>query len=464
MGLPSRLPSRGTIFAVLSSFGLLAMAFASLPAGAATSCDFVVANNGSDAAQGTAQAPFQTPDRLATALGPGQTGCVRGTVSGDMDLYRAGVTLTSEPGQRGKIVGRLVVHENATGTTISDLDLDGRTSPAKPGPIILADDAVVRGNDITNEHTEICLIIGAQGHDSGALAERVRIENNRIHDCGVLPAANHDHGIYAEHTLDLRVVGNEIFDNADRAVQLYPNAQRSYIAGNVMDNNGEGVIFSGASGLASSDNVVEGNIITNNQIRSAIEDWYPDGNPVGTNNVARSNCVFGGRLISKGRGFTATANLETDPLYVNRATKDFTLRFDSPCAGLLEAARAGAAIPTPTAPPQPNVTAAPTPRITNRVVKLDGEHKLAVEVTPPAGDSTLAAVKLRVVSGKAKAVDTKIAFRFGARAWKQVGRKRVSKNRKTVIRLRAPRGTRALTLRAKTRKTRRAATVRFKLA
>src|SRR4051812_14796960 len=119
--LRRRHPSRASMLTVLSSFGLLALAFASLPAGAATSCDFVVAAAGSDATAGTVQAPFQTPERLAEALSPGQTGCVRGTVEGDIDIRTAGVTLTSEPGQRGKIIGRLVVHEDATGATVSDL-------------------------------------------------------------------------------------------------------------------------------------------------------------------------------------------------------------------------------------------------------------------------------------------------------------------------------------------------------
>lgn len=447
---------------VLSSFGLLALAFASLPAGAATTCDFVVAANGSDTAAGTVQAPFETPDRLAQALAPGQTGCVRGTVQGDINIRTAGVTVTSEPGQRGKIIGRMVVHPDATGATVSDLDLNGRHTPVKPGPVVLANDAVISGNDITNDHTSICMIIGAQGHDSGALAERVRIEGNRIHDCGELPSTNQHHGIYAEHTLDLRIVGNEIYDNADRGVQLYPNAQRSYVAGNIIDNNGEGVIFSGASGLASSDNLVVGNVISNSNIRNAIESYYPAGNPVGQNNVARDNCLSGPRLVSNSTvGFTASDNLEADPGYVNRATRDYTLRFDSPCAGLLEAARAGSPIPTPIAPLKPTVTAQPTPRTTARIVDLGEQRKLAVQVTPAVKGGNTVAVTMKVVGTKKK-VDTKLAFRFGARRWQRVGTKRVSKGRKTVIRLRAPHGTRKLTLRARTE--RRAAAASFKLA
>jgi len=41
----------------------------------------------------------------------------------------------------------------------------------------------------------------------------------------------------------------------------------------------------------------------------------------------------------------ADDNLEADPLYVDRAAKDFRLRFDSPCAALLEAGAGGDADP-----------------------------------------------------------------------------------------------------------------------
>ena len=53
------------------------------------------------------------------------------------------------------------------------------------------------------------------------------IERNRIHDCGVLPAENHHHGIYIEASDDARVIDNWIYDNADRGVQMFPDSQGS---------------------------------------------------------------------------------------------------------------------------------------------------------------------------------------------------------------------------------------------
>ena len=132
-----------------------------------------------------------------------------------------------------------------------------------------------------------------------------------------------------------RIVGNLIYANADRGVQLFPDAQRTLIEGNVIDGNGEGVLFSGDSGLASSNNVVTRNIVSNAVVRYNVESWWPDGNPVGTGNAATDNCVWNGAQgnVAAQVGFTASANKAVNPLYANRAAKDFQLQSGSPCAG-----------------------------------------------------------------------------------------------------------------------------------
>ena len=85
------------------------------------------------------------------------------------------------------------------------------------------------------------------------------IERNRIHNCGELPATNHHHGIYVEASDGARITDNWIYDNADRGVQLFPDAQGTYVARNVIDGNGQGIIFS----RKSANNVVEHNVISN---------------------------------------------------------------------------------------------------------------------------------------------------------------------------------------------------------
>ena len=87
--------------------------------------------------------------------------------------------------------------------------------------------------------------------------------------------------------------GNWIYDNTDRGIQLYPDAQRTVITGNVIYGNGEGIIFSGDDGVASSGTRVTGNVIAGSRIRRNVESYYPDGAPLGSDNLVRSNCIHG---------------------------------------------------------------------------------------------------------------------------------------------------------------------------
>lgn len=330
----SRTPHLGLLAATLAGLALWAPSSAM-----AADCDRVAAPSGSDSAAGTQAAPFATVQHLADALAPGQTGCLRrGDFTEAVKVVSPGITLTSFPGERARVIGRLWVTSVADGVTVTNLDLDGRTAPSLPSPLVLGDRATFRGNDVTNANG-ICFNLGAATWSPKVEVQGIVIDSNRIHNCGRLPATNHDHGIYVENARDTLIVGNAIYDNADRAINLYPDAQGTVIRGNVMDGNGEGVLFSGDFGLASSGTVVEGNTITNTKLRDAVESWYPDGNPKGTDNAVRRNCIFSsnGTVDASEGGFTATDNLEVNPLYVDRAAKDFRLSALSPCTSLLDA-------------------------------------------------------------------------------------------------------------------------------
>jgi parallel beta-helix repeat protein len=345
---------RQAVLAVLAAVAVCCAA-APAPAGAqaAGPCQLVVAPGGDDAAAGTPDAPLATPGRLAERLRAGQVGCVRGRVRGDLWITASGATVMSEPGQRGAVLGQLVVDAAAANVTVRDLDLDA-TGKGQPGPVLLGDDTLLAGNDVTND--TICILVGAAGHHSGARAERVRIVGNRVHDCGV--SDNHVHGIYLENAADAQIVGNDIFDNADRGIQLYPDAQRTLIAGNVLDGNGEGVMMSGVGGLATSGTVVRNNVLTHARLRSLVESYW-DGVAPGAANVVEDNCIFGERLIDDSQGgFTARNNLVADPLYVDRGAHDYRLQAGSPCAALLAGGRAGVHIP---AVPPGAGAAAPAP-------------------------------------------------------------------------------------------------------
>ena len=63
-----------------------------------------------------------------------------------------------------------------------------------------ADGATLRGNEITNDHSAIC--VSVNNYSSEPPPRGVVIENNVIHDCGLLPATNHQHGIYVANARD----------------------------------------------------------------------------------------------------------------------------------------------------------------------------------------------------------------------------------------------------------------------
>lgn len=294
-------------------------------------CDRVASPLGSNSNGGTLTKPYATVEKLANSLKAGQTGCLRaGVYQRDVKITRGGTvsaptTITSYPGERATVVGRLHVADEANNVVVQQLDLDGRNRAGLPGPTINGDNAVFRDNDVTNRHTTICFLLGSieWGRARGTV-----IEHNRIHNCGEMPPSNHHHGIYVEASDRARITGNWIYDNADRGVQLFPDAQNTYVAGNVIDGNGQGVVFS----RKSSNNVVENNVLSNPLVRYNIESFELTG----SGNVARRNCVWstrhwGNAGIQLDVAVPVLENLVTEPGYVNRDSKDFRLLPGSPC-------------------------------------------------------------------------------------------------------------------------------------
>jgi parallel beta helix pectate lyase-like protein len=341
---------------------------ASSAAAPAVACAKVAAPTGDDAAPGDEAQPFRSAQRLADALAPGETGCLRGgRYDGGLNVVRGGapegpITVRSWPGEQATIAGRVVVTKSANFVTFEELYFDGRNPEGLPSPTVNGDDVVFARNDVTNHHSAICFVLGASNIDNSVewgRSDRAVLQANRIHDCGKLPATNHDHGVYVEGGDDIRIVDNWIYDNADRGVQLYPDAQRAVVTGNVIDGNGTGVVFSGEGATTSNENVVQANVITNSTMRPNVESWW--GGAVGRGNVLRGNCLRGGPrdtgdggVETADGGFAAHANVVADPAFVNRAGKDFRL---APNSGCRRTFRVADAIPGPggTAP-------APAPR------------------------------------------------------------------------------------------------------
>lgn len=317
----------GPVVAIVACLALWPTLASEGTATAATAdrCDLVAATGGSDLNPGTAERPLRTAQALVDSLSRDETGCLHaGSYAEDeIAIGTPGVQLRSYPGERATLAGRIWIQESAPGAALVALDLDGRNPTDLPSPTINADDAILRGNDITNYNTAICVSVGSR---KWGRAERTLIERNRIHDCGSLPATNFEHGIYVNTADDTIIRDNEIYDNVDRGIQLYPDAQDSIIQRNVIVGNGQGVIFGGDADTASSGNLVAGNVIMDSRVRHNVESSW--GGPVGSGNVVKGNCVGGGVEDDGDKG------IEVPPVGFELANADNPLRWLIPC-GLL---------------------------------------------------------------------------------------------------------------------------------
>jgi parallel beta-helix repeat protein len=267
--------------------------------GETAACDKVASPQGANSARGTIADPYRTAQVLVDSLRPGETGCLRaGTYYESVRVDDGGkearrVTIRSYPGEQATIMGRLWVTDTGNRVTFAFLKLNGKNERNLPSPYVNGDGVIFLNNEITNDHTGICLQLGSHAY---GVAVRTVVQENEIHDCGRLPATNYDHGIYLAASRGTRVAYNRIFRNADRGIQLYPDAQRTRIIGNWIDSNGEGILFAGDGGVASNNNLVRGNVISNSLIRYNVESWYPRGNPIGRRNLVDSNVIYGGTL------------------------------------------------------------------------------------------------------------------------------------------------------------------------
>jgi hypothetical protein len=429
---------------------IVALAVGTAPAEASVTCTKVASPTGLDAGPGTLAVPYRSAQKLADSLAPGQTGCLRaGTYSGNVKVTLSGapgapLEITSYPGERATVAGKLWIAEGADSVTFASLDLDGRNPANLPSPAVNGDDVTFVDDDVTNQNTTVCFDLGPTTYGR---ANDTVIERNRIHNCGELPATNFDHGIYVEHATGTRIVDNVIYDNADRGVQLYPDAQSTYVARNVIDGNGEGVLIAGGAEdygpQASSDNVIEHNAITNSSQRNNVE-WHWGAGIVGERNFVRQNCIFGGALAAQNeglapeRGYTAQDNLMADPLFVDRAEKDFGLRSDSPCRDL---ASYRAPARRPAAPGGEIVLNPPTTPLRSARPTI-----LAGRVTGPRRPHH---VVLHARRGKRW---KKIGWARVRRSGRFKTRVRLQNRRVNASKVRLPRSTRAVLLRARARR------------
>jgi parallel beta-helix repeat protein len=193
-------------------------------------------------------------------------------------VVRRKVTLRSAPGERATWRGRIVLKGRRQ--KLVHLNLDGTNGrKSLPNPTVNAPEVTISDSDITNRKG-ICVNVRTW---RGPRPDGFVIQRNNIHDCGRRPPTNHDHGIYVVDGVGGLIRDNVIVRNADRGVQLFPDAHRVTVVRNTIDGNGSGVIFSNDS----SGNVVRDNVISNSVVR-----WNAESHNLrGAGNRFESNCV-----------------------------------------------------------------------------------------------------------------------------------------------------------------------------
>jgi hypothetical protein len=178
------------------------------------------------------------------------------------------------------------------------------------------------------------------------------IVGNRVHDCGNKltgsPTYPSGHALYLEADRYAHVADNVIYDTnyggttGGRGIQLWPDSENATIENNLVDNaNQWSIIISGGAGYPTGvthDALVRNNIFTNPVEHNVTSAWW--GLDPQSGNVVTGNCVFGAPAgdfdfqtwLGK-VSYGVSSNVHANPLYVNRAAKDFRLSSGSPCAG-----------------------------------------------------------------------------------------------------------------------------------
>jgi parallel beta-helix repeat protein len=375
---------------------------------ASSTCTYYASPGGSDGNNGSSSAPFATVQKLADSLSAGQTGCLTsGRFVGDVSLRHGGrsgspITFTSaDTSHPATVVGRIATFPGGDWITFTQLYLDGVNSGKLPSPTVGSDHVTFQNVDVTNDHTSICFDI----IDSNwGTAHYTTIDSSKVHDCGVLPAQNGDHGIYVS-AYNTRITNNYIYDNADRGVQLR-GAQSTVVQNNVIDGNGEGVIF---GDLTTNNNDVSNNIVANSHVRWNAESFWGSG-PVGSGNSFHDNCTWGSNSnsyyngnggVDSPQGFSASSNAAGKPAYANASHGDYRLQSGSPCAGKGPQATsigvvAGATTSAPATTPS-TTTSAPSTTPTSTPTTTTG-----TPLAPPADGPTPVNTGLPLVSGAAR--------------------------------------------------------------
>jgi parallel beta-helix repeat protein len=283
----------------------------------AARCDRASGPHGSDGGPGTMQHPFRTIRRLIAGLRPGQTGCLLGGVYDETVVFDHGgssgkpIVLTGVGKSRATVEGVVEVASSAPFVVLENFDINGSTTPQQTVQLFAAN-TVLRNLDITNERKGgSCIQIGDLDY---GIASNDVIDHNRIHGCGLNSSVGGDHGLYVGATRGGRITNNVIFDSAGFGITLYPDAEGTLIANNLVYQSGFAtVIFAGSADHASSGNILTRNVLAGvNDGATVTSSW--DG-PTGSGNLLVDNCIWndGRPTVGQQSGFSARSNRTLRP-------------------------------------------------------------------------------------------------------------------------------------------------------
>lgn len=306
---------------------------------AAVTCNLWAAPFGVDTNAGTKVAPFLTLAKLASALAPGQTGCLpAGTSFAAREVITAvgtstgRITITTAPGgARAILADGIETTQASRYLTLTNLAIGARDdSPARstPGTVILRgfSTALTRsdvGPGSLKQAGRSCVVLD---HAGSAL-----IGSNVLHECNGASPGLYGAGVLAVTSVRARILDNVIFGNAGGdAVAFSPNAQVSVARRNLMVDNFNGVFFGGGAAFASRDNHIEQNVITRSG-RFDVHSGYAPNTPVGTGNLVQVNCIWSPAAVTaSGTGFKLAVNRKVNPRVV-KGPGTYRLEATSPC-------------------------------------------------------------------------------------------------------------------------------------
>jgi hypothetical protein len=356
------------------------MIIGALSAEAAT---YYVATTGNDAYVCTTAQTVSTPKRTIASgiscLKPGDKLYIRGgTYNERIDLATpnktgtAGyyITIAGYPGEKPTIrysegadgYGVIRAWGNRGWLIFENLILDGALSGNRTGWKIAFGnhDFILRNLEIRNFHANGVFI----------QANNVQILNCKIHH-QVSGDANRWYGIYFHNGANGVIEGSEIYNNPGGGIHAYPGTisnliirrNRIYSNNTMTTSNAEGIIvyrgssngvmqtitgvqiynnvvyknsvYGGTSGGIRVSNGPDGTKIWNNTVY-ANKGWginIQSGTYKPTNTVLQNNIVFAntsGQIANVGIGSILSANLTTDPRFVNASAADFNLQSSSP--------------------------------------------------------------------------------------------------------------------------------------